>query len=123
MGKLLHEDLSGKIIGCSMTVLNALRPGLPEKMYERALVMELRKQGVEVDQQRQFPVVYDGEEIGRLIPDLIVDGTVIVDAKVVSDFNDTHLAQMLGYLAITGMELSLLVNFKHAKLQWKRVVN
>ena len=60
--------------------------------------------------------------IGRLIPDLIVDGAVIVDAKVVSAFNDAHIAQMLGYLTITRLQLALLLNFKSATLQWKRVV-
>jgi GxxExxY protein len=67
-------------------------------------------------------VHYRGQFIGKLIPDLIVDGKVIVDPKVVSAFNDTHTAQMLGYLNITGLEVALLLNFKDAKLQWKRVV-
>ena len=60
--------------------------------------------------------------IGNLVPDLIVDKTVIVDAKVVSAFNETHVAQMLGYLNITGLELALLLNFRNARLDWKRVV-
>ena len=60
--------------------------------------------------------------IGTLIPDLIVDDLVIVDPKVVTAFNDTHLAQMLGYLNITQLNLDLLINSKFAKLDWKRVV-
>ena len=60
--------------------------------------------------------------IGKLVPDLIVEGLVIVDPKVVTAFNETHLALMLGYLNITGLEVALLLNFKEAKLQWKRVV-
>ena len=105
-----------------MTVLNALRPGLDEKLYEKAMVIELRKRGHKIEQQRQFPVHYDGQLIGTLIPDLIVDDLVIADPKVVSAFNDTHLAQMIGYLNITGLKLALLLNFKYAKLEWKRVV-
>jgi GxxExxY protein len=105
-----------------MTVLNTLKPGLDEKLYENALVIELRKQGCVVEQQRHFPVYYDGELIGTLVPDLIVDHAVIVDPKVVSAFTDTHLAQMTGYLAITELRLALLLNFRHAKLEWKRVV-
>ncbi len=66
---------------------------------------------------------YRGHFIGKLIPDLIVDGKVIADPKVVTDFNETHIAQMLGYLNITGLEVALLLNFKNAKLEWKRVVN
>lgn len=119
---LVHSELSRVIIGASMTVLNELKPGLDEKLYENALVIELRKQGHTVEQQRQFPVHYDGQWIGTLIPDLIVDGKVIVDPKVVTDFNEAHIAQMTGYLAITGFELAVLLNFKYAKLQWKRIV-
>jgi GxxExxY protein len=119
---LLHKELSGRIIGAAMEVLNTLKPGLDEKLYERALVIELRRIGHVVEQQMQFPVCYRGELIGTLIPDLIVDGIVIVDTKVVTSFNENHMAQMIGYLAITGLELALLINFKFAKLQWKRVV-
>ena len=120
--ELIHQELSEKIIGAAMTVLNTLRPGLDEKLYENALVIELRKRAHRVEQQKQFPVHYDGHLIGTLIPDLIVDELVIVDPKVVTAFNDTHIAQMIGYLNITGLKLALLLNFKNAKLDWKRVV-
>src|ERR1700722_5405329 len=99
--ELIHKELSESIIGAAMTVLNTLKPGLDEKLYERALVIELRKRGHKVDQQKQFPVYYAGERIGMLVPDLIVDEQIIVDPKVVSAFNDTFLAQMIGYLNIT----------------------
>ena len=57
-----------------------------------------------------------------MTPDVIVNDLVIVDPKVVESFNKDHIAQMLGYLAISGLELALLLNFKHASLQWKRIV-
>ena len=120
---LIHKELSESIIGAAMTVLNTLKPGLDEKLYERALVIELRKRGHRVEQQKEFSVYYDDQHIGTLVPDLIVDGLVIADPKVVTTFHDTHTAQMLGYLNITGLRLALLLNFKHAKLQWKRIVN
>jgi GxxExxY protein len=119
---LIHADLSESIIGAAMTVLNVLKPGLDEKLYERALVIELLKRGHRVEQQKQFPVYYDGHLIGTLVPDLIVDEVVVVDPKVVSAFNENHMAQMLGYLAITDLKLALLLNFKNARLEWKRVV-
>jgi GxxExxY protein len=122
MGKIIHEQLSGAIIGFAMEVLNELNPGLDEVLYERALVIELRRRGHGVAVQKSFPVFYRGELIGNLIPDLIVDGLVIVDPKVVTAFNETHVAQMIGYLNITGLELALLLNFKNARLDWKRVV-
>lgn len=118
---MLHDQLTGEIIGAAMKVLNTLRPGLDEKLYETALVKELRKRGRRVIQQKLFPVFYDGESIGTLIPDLIVDDLVIVEAKVVADFTDTHIAQMIGYLNITGLRIGLLVNFKYGTLRFKRV--
>lgn len=120
--ELIHKELSEAIIGAAMTVLNTLRPGLDEKLYENALVIELRKRGHKVEQQRQYPVHYDGQLIGTLIPDLIVDDLVVADPKVVTAFNDTHIAQMIGYLNIANLKLAILLNFKNAKLDWKRVV-
>lgn len=117
----LDTELTETIIGSAFTVLNALKPGLDEKLYERALVIEVAKQGLRADAQKTFPVHYDGHHIGTLVPDLIVEDRVIVDAKVVTDFNESHLAQMLGYLSITGLQTALLLNFKHAKLGIKRV--
>lgn len=86
----IHRELSYEINGAAMRVLNALRPGLDEKFHENALVIELRKRGHVVDQQREFPVYYEGQLIGRLIPDLIVDGKVIVDPKVSECFTETQ---------------------------------
>ena len=119
---MLHEKITEEIIGAAMAVLNELKPGLDEKLYENALVIELQARGRSAEQQREYPVHYRGHFIGKLVPDLIVDGKVIADPKVVTDFNDTHIAQMLGYLNITGLEVALLLNFKNAKLEWKRVV-
>jgi len=111
--EIIHEELSGKIIGAAMEVLNDLKPGLDEK---------LRRRGHTVDAQRSYPVFYNSELIGHLLPDLIVDDTVIVDPKVVSAFNDARTAQMIGYLAISQLDLALLLNFRSARLEWKRGV-
>lgn len=119
---MLHEEITKEIIGAAMVVLNDLKPGMDEKLYENALIIELCARGHTVEQQREFPVLYRGHFVGKLIPDLIVDGKVIADPKVVTAFNDSHVAQMLGYLNITGLEVALLLNFKESKLDWKRVV-
>ncbi len=81
---MIHESLSRKIIGAAMEVLNELKPGLDEKLYERAIIIELKHRGHIVSVQGSFPVSYRGKLIGNLIPDLIVDDAVIVDPKVVS---------------------------------------
>lgn len=114
-------ELTGRIIGAAIRVLDALKPGLDEKLYENALVIELVKQDLQPEQQRSFPVHYDGKFIGKLIPDLIVKD-VVVDAKVVTAFTPDHIAQMLGDLNITGLPLGLLLNFRYRKLQIKRVI-
>lgn len=123
MNPASNVDLTEAIIGAAIKVLNTLKPGLDEKLYERALVIELTKQGLRCDIQKQYPVHYDGQHIGTLIPDLIVEDRVIVDPKVVTAFNESHLAQMLGYLNITGLKTAILLNFKHSRLAIKRVSN
>ncbi len=119
---ILYRELSESIIGAAMQVLNTLKPGLNEKAYENALVIELKKLGHIVEQQRRFDVLYDGQLVDTLVPDLLVDSLVVVDPKVASAFTETHVAQMMGYLAITDFRLALLINFKFADLRWKRVV-
>jgi len=87
-----HSELSAAIIGAAMKVLNGLRPGLDEKIYENSLVLELIAQGHQVEQQRRFPVHYRGHLVGTLIPDILVDEKVIVDPKVVEAFTNDHIA-------------------------------
>ena len=113
---LIHKELSHDIIGAGMKILNELKPGLDEKIYENALAIEIVEMGYEIDQQLKHPVYYKEQKVGTLIPDLIVD------KKVVTAFNENHIAKMTGYLAITGLKLALLLNFKYAKLEWKRIV-
>ena len=121
---MIHEKLSGKIIGAAMDVLNQLRPGMIRQLpdYERPMIIELKHRGHSLSIQKAFPVFYHGELIGNLIPELIVDDTAIVDPKVVACLTDTRVAQMLGYLNITRLDLALLLNFKNAWLEWKRVL-
>lgn len=118
-----HKELTYEIIGAAMEVHRDLRPGLDEKLYENALVIELHQRNLKVQQQKQFPVLYKQQPIGKLIPDLIVEDKVIVDPKVVSEFNAAHISQMLGYLNITNLQVALLLNFKNASLEHQRVFN
>lgn len=118
-----HSDLTSEIIASAQAVHEDLRPGLDEVLYERALCIEFAERTINFVQQKVFEVKYKSRYIGDLIPDLIIDERVIVDLKVVETFSDTHVAQMLGYLNITGLEIGVLINFKHAKLQIKRIAN
>ena len=105
-----------------MEVSNKLGPGLREKAYERALCIEFTKRNLSFAQQKAFDVIYDGQIVDTLVPDLIVDDLIVVDTKVVENFDDSHEAQMLTYLQITNLRLAILLNFKHRKLTWKRIV-
>ena len=118
-----HAELTARIIASAKAVHDEMRPGLDEKFYERAVCIEFAERSIFFEVQKVFPVTYKSHYIGDLIPDLIVDGRVIVDLKVVEAFNEDHMAQMLGYLKITGLEIGLLINFKHDALQIKRVAN
>jgi GxxExxY protein len=120
--ELVHKELSESIRAAGMAVLNELKPGLDEKLYERALVIELMKKGHRIEQQKEFPVCYDQQLIGILKPDRIVDEAVICDPKVVAGFNEAHEVRMICDWNITGLRLALLLNFKNPRLEWKLIV-
>ena len=120
--KLVHAELSYDIVAAAMEVLNTLGCGFLEKLYENALVVEFKARGLQVDQQRRLAVRYKNAVIGDYIPDLLVDDKVMVDTKVVDAIADVHVAQMMNYLAITGLKLGIIINFKHPKLEYRRIV-
>ena len=110
------------IIGCAFEGLNELGHGLNEKLYENSLVVEFKRRGIAFDQQHRFEVSYKGEHVGEYIPDLIAYGKVVVDAKCIDQITDHERGQMLNYLRITKLPVGLILNFKHAKLEWERIV-
>jgi len=120
--ELIEKDLTFKVVGCAMTVLNGLGHGLREKTYERALCVEFQYQCILFQQQHLYPVYYRGEHIDDYIPDLEVEGRLIVEIKTVDKIIQEHLGQVLNYLRITGLEAGVILNFKHPKLEWKKVV-
>ena len=119
--EVLHKAETHEIVGSAFGVLNALGHGLNEKIYENALTIELLRRALAVDQQRSFDVHYLGQRVGTFVPDLIVAGKVIVDAKVVDRLGEHERGQMLNYLRITKLRVGLLLNFKHARLEWERI--
>ena len=118
---ILKEE-SFAIVGAAMEVLNTLGHGLNEKPYENALVVECRLRGIPCDQQPRFPVDYKGCRVGEFVPDLILYGKIVVDAKTIDRITDNELGQMLNYLRITRLPLGLIINFRHARLEYKRVL-
>jgi len=117
------NQITERIIGCAFAVGNTLGSGFLEKVYENALVHELRKSGLSVQPQYPIQVLYDGVVVGDFIADLWVEGRVLVEVKAVRDFNDVHLAQCLNYLKATGLTVCLLINFGGSRVEIKRIVN
>jgi GxxExxY protein len=113
----MHTDeeslniVTEKIIGCAFTVANTLGCGFAEKVYENAMIHEIRKAGLFVEQQKPITVVYDGVVVGEYVADFVVEGTVLVELKSVRSLDEAHTAQCLNYLAATGMPICLLINF------------
>jgi len=117
-----QENETHEIIGCAMDVLNELGHGLLEKPYENALGVEFKVRGISYSQQSHYDILYKGVVVGVYIPDLIVYESIVVDTKVIERITDHEIGQMLNYLKITGLRVGLIINFRRAKLEWKRVV-
>ena len=120
--KLLLKAETEKIIGFAFEVLNEVGHGLNEKVYENSLTVLFKLNSIAFDQQRRFPVLFRGVEVGEFIPDLIAFGSVIVDAKVIDRITDHERGQMLNYLRITKLRVGLILNFKNARLEFERLV-
>lgn len=120
-GLLLKEEVFA-VVGCAMEVLNELGHGLLEKPYENALVVEFGLRGIPHEQQPRFDVLYKGVSVGEYIPDLITHEQLVVDTKVIERITDHEVGQIMNYMKITGVKVGLILNFKRAKLEWKRIV-
>jgi GxxExxY protein len=123
MGNLNAEDheTTRPIMGCAMRVMNALGHGFHEKVYENALCVEMRFQGIPHHQQPRFPIFYRAELVGEYVPDLIVQARVVVDTKTIDSIGDNEIGQMLNYLRCTQLEVGLIINFKRPRLEWRHV--
>jgi GxxExxY protein len=116
------NGLAEKVIGAAYEVMNTLGPGFLEKVYENALVVELKRQGIRCAPQEPIRVSYKGEDIGIYFVDVLVEEQLLVELKCCDGLCDEHLAVCLNYLKATGKKLLILINFQRAKVEWKRVV-
>ena len=117
------DALVEKVVGAAYEVSNVLGAGFLEKIYERALIEELNLRGVRARPQATFPVAYKGKHIGTYAADLVVDDSLLVEVKCVEQFSNEHLAQCINYLKASGLHLALLINFRHPKVEWRRIVH
>ncbi len=120
--ELILRDEAHAIVGCAMEIHNGLGHGLNEKPYENALTVEFNHRGIPYVQQPRYPVLWHDVKVEEFIPDLIAFGQIIVDTKTIEKITDHERGQMLNYLRITGLPLGLLINFKHRRIQWERIV-
>lgn len=111
-----------QVVGCAIEVINELGHGLREKTYEKALIVELKRNNFLFSQQKIYRVYYKNVHIDDYITDLLVNDELVVEIKVVENICDEHIGQVINYLKISGCFLGLILNFKHSKLEWKRVI-
>lgn len=122
-GEHKYSALTGKIIGCAMTVHSALGSGFQEVIYQRALSIEMGDQGIGFSREHEIPIYYKDQRIGSGRADFLVEAVVTVELKAVFELEDIHLAQAINYLQAYNLEVGLLINFGSRSLDFKRVVN
>jgi len=120
-GEYKYMELTGKIINCAFEVQNNLGCGFLEKVYQKALLYELKTKGLKVENQKAIKIVYKGRDIGTYIADFVIEDKVIVELKTVEYLTKIHKAQTLNYLKASGYEVGLILNFARPKLEYKRV--
>jgi GxxExxY protein len=105
------NDLTYKVIGCAYKVHNTLGPGFLEKVYENALTLELKRQGIYARQQVKLPVFYEDQQVGLYFPDLWIEEQLIIEIKATLTLAPEHELKLIHYLAATGIDNGLLINF------------
>lgn len=122
MKDILYKDLSYRIVGLAMQVHNSLGHGFLEKVYENALMVLLKREGIKAKQQTQITVYFEGEVVGDYYADILVEERVILELKSVEKIIDVHKAQALNYLKATGLPLAIILNFSKDRLEYERLV-
>ena len=120
--KIVYRELSYKIVGIAMTVHNELGYGFLEKVYENAMMILFRRDGITTQQQYPIKVQFQGEIVGDYYADILVEDKFILELKSTDQIVNVHKAQALNYLKATGIKLALILNFGKEKLEYERLV-
>ena len=118
-----YEQVTHKIIGCAMKVHSTLGNGFQEVIYQRALAIEMEKQGLKFTRELEMVIYYEGVEIGTRRVDFFVEEFVMVELKALIKLEDVHLAQAMNYCQAYHLPIGLLLNFGAKSLEFKRVYN
>ena len=117
-----HRELTEKIIGCAFKVFNKMGFGYLESVYEKCMMIELRKAGLRAENQKPITVFYDEEMVGDFVADIFVEDEIIVELKSVLNVSKKHEAQLVNYLVSTKKDVGLLINFAEEEVQVKRKI-
>lgn len=123
MAKLIYPELSYKLVGLAFKVYNDLGSGYQEKYYKRAFELELQRENITYKKEKEVPLIYDGESIGKYFLDFIIEDKLVLEFKVGNFFHSRDIKQILGYLKSTNSRLGILIICKKDKLAYKRIVN
>ncbi len=116
-----HSEITKTIIGSAMKVHTTLGNGFQEVIYQRALAIEMRKQGLTFEREMEMAIHYEGEHIGTRRVDFFVENKVMVELKALTQLESVHLAQAINYLEAYQVEIGLLINFGATSLEFKRL--
>lgn len=118
-----HEEITHKIIGCAMKVHSTLGNGFQEVIYQRALAIEMDKQGLGFQREMEMTIFYEGIDIGTRRVDFFVEENIMVEIKALIKLEEVHLAQAMNYCQAYNLPIGLLINFGSKSLEFKRVYN
>ena len=116
------NSLTENVLSAVFEVSNTLGAGFLEKVYARALVIELGIRGIQAKSQTSFAVTYKGQCVGDFFADILVEDVLVIELKCVERLANEHMAQRLNYLRASERTLCLLINFQRPKVGWKRIV-
>ncbi|MBW2631352.1 MAG: GxxExxY protein [Deltaproteobacteria bacterium] len=117
-----YKELTEQIIGCAYRVYNRMGYGFLESVYEKCLLIELRKSGLSAVSQEPITVLYENEVVGNFVADIIVENTIILELKSIRQIIQAHEVQLVNYLVATGKPVGLIINFGEQKVEIKRKV-
>lgn len=122
MPEIIYKELSYKIIGIAMEIHRELGYGYLEKVYENSLLVLLKENNINAEQQKELSVNFRGHEVGKYIADIVIENKIILELKVATAIKDVHKAQVANYLKTTGLKLGIIINFGKDRLEYERVV-
>jgi len=121
-GNMEYKEVTETIIGCAYRVYNKMGFGFLESVYEKCLLIELHKSGLDTESQKPITVYYEDEIVGEFVADIIVNDAIIIELKSVKRIIKAHEVQLVNYLVATGKPVGLILNFGERKVEIKRKV-